>query len=171
MTEKKQLKVLFIKNSGEAKTKIECNKAGIERYLMLGNQLSSNDYDDCAVLYSKCFEDYFNGKAGDKKHSDKLVSVLKIKFGKSTVYRRFRYVPGIKSGFIGLTNETIWLLEKDPEKLYEVEVSGANNLYGYYHFYRNHPNMAIRIGYIMAIISLVIGVLGFVLSIIQLFFK
>jgi hypothetical protein len=134
-------------------------------------------YDERAILYSKNYKEIFNKEFKEDNYKDSKRGIVKISCENATnkkkkvIYRLFVAKP-LDSSTIGLTSQSLNELGiKEGE--HRIYISKANNLFGRYLFYKDHPfhevRFPIKLAYFFGLISILLGLLSFIIAMIQFF--
>ncbi|MBR4838642.1 MAG: hypothetical protein IK004_09510 [Bacteroidales bacterium] len=124
-----------------------------------------SEADGDAVFQSSTYSEIFGFTRKRSKIGKKRLSIVKISANGESIHRAFKSeaVNGIKKDMVGLSPSSIRLLSdrdgKNPTVV-EVEIGGM------FPFYWEHPDKAIRISFKLGLLSLLLGVLSFAISII-----
>lgn len=126
------------------------------------------EMDEYAIFQSNTYEKIFGKKKIKSNKEKKMLSVVKIRLGNKCIYRQFcsKSVNGYLSNYIALTSHSISQLNDDSYKLKVniVEVTPGSKWF----FYWQHPKLAVRISARFGIISIGLGVLAFIISVLGL---
>ncbi len=123
------------------------------------------DVDGLALFHSSAYEKIFGTKKKTQKQSIQRLSVVKItnKESHRSIYRAYRgaSITGLKEGMVVLS--PISLQELSSPNSLDVKFSVTKGCW--WMFYRNHPNAATRISFRLGLISLAIGVVSIIISV------
>ena len=121
-----------------------------------------SDADEDVVLYSNVYEEIFGITRKLEKDTNKRLAIVKISANGKSIHRAFRSVAGMTNDYAGLTANSLRLLNdsmgNDPK---EVELSPGSRL----PFYWYHPDKAIRISIKLGLLSVILGSLSIVISV------
>ena len=138
--------------------------------LYLNDIYSMPEMDGYVVLQSSVFEEVFGMTKKLSSDFDKQLPIVKISENGKAIYRLYRSVGvnGFSKEFVGLTANSICLLcDINGENPKEVELSPGR----YFPFYWHHPDKAIRISFKLGLLSVALGILSLVTSVVFLFIR
>lgn len=118
------------------------------------------EIDECALFISTCYSEIFDII---KKKSKKQLSIVKITANNRSIYRRISSVAA--NGFIGTmiglsSNSQRLLSDKEGQYPSSVIVSKGNRVCFYFH----HPHYAVRIAVILGSLSVLLSLLSLIVS-------
>lgn len=125
------------------------------------------DSECCAYFQANAYKDIFKKKKQDVSQSEQRLSVVKICRGKRKIYRKY-----VAKSPKGLTKDYIVLSLNACQQLgikrYDInkEVTVVKSYWFPYYWY--HSNSATRISFRVGLISMFIGLLGVVLSVVSM---
>ena len=127
------------------------------------------DHQDVVWFNSKQYAEIFKKKRSVDPHN-KLLAVTRLKY-KDRILRR-RYLCDqtlcLADNQVGLTSESIRILfdgKTNPSQ--ELITISKGNIWDVFMYYWNHPFHATRISFKLGVISLIVGVIPFVVSLIS----
>lgn len=129
---------------------------------------NASDVDGDVLMTSACYNDIFKTTKKTADNSLKRLSVVKISANGQVIYRAFRGVSATDfiSDYAALSpNSIMQLNDKDGKEPLEVEVS-KGCIFPFYWF---HPDKAIRISAKLGFLSLLLGVISFIVACISLY--
>ena len=109
----------------------------------------SDDLDECVFMTSRMFKEIWGKTWSSMPQEERLLPVVKITYGKLSIYRRYRQssAKNLCMHQLGLTQRSIGLLCSDESLINQdvIEVSVGNET----DFFENHPDHATRMSYKM----------------------
>lgn len=123
------------------------------------------EYDDCAIINTKLYDDLFGKLRRESKKNDKLLSVIRIQYKKKVIYREYvgKNIKGSDDSMIAITTKSFSLLSDEnqfPSNRCLKVSEGCKFLY-----YWNHPSNITRKSYRLSVWGIFFGLLGCILSI------
>ncbi len=138
--------------------------------LYLNDIYSMSEMDGFVVLQSSVFEEVFGITKKLSSSYDKRLPIVKISENGKTIYRVYRSVgvKGFTGQHVGLTSNSIVLLcDINGDNPKEVELSPGK----YFPFFWQHPDKAIRISFKLGLLSMALGFLSIITSVVFLFIR
>jgi hypothetical protein len=128
---------------------------------------TASDVDGDVLMKSDGYNAVFKTTKKTADNSQKRLSIVKISANGKVIYRAYRGVSATDflKDYVALTPNSIMLLnDKAGNEPKEVEVSKGC----IFPFYWYHPDKAVRISFKLGLVSLLMGVISIVISIIGL---
>lgn len=123
--------------------------------------LDLTEMSDKAVFYSKDYAEIFGQTKKTSSQGNKQLSVVKISYKGKTIHREFMSLPGMVKQNVALTPRSAYLLGcEGRESEMEVTVEPGSKFF----FYWDHPVHATRISTRLGIYSIVISLIGIIIS-------
>ena len=158
-TTKKVAKVLP-NSSGEK----NCFANRILRLIGINN---ASDVDGEVLMISNCYKDVFEKRKKNTDDSNKRLSIVKITANGKSIHRSYKCVSAkdFSGDYVALSPNSIMLLnDKDGIEPEEAELCEGS----WFPFYWYHPDKAVRLSFKLGLISLLMGFISIVISIIGL---
>lgn len=141
-----------------------CFANGILRLIGINN---ASDVDGEVLMISNCYKDVFEKRKKNTNDSNKRLSIVKITANGKSIHRSYKCVSaaGFISDYVALSPNSIMLLnDKDGNEPKEAELCEGS----WFPFYWYHPDKAVRLSFKLGLISLLMGFMSIVISIIGL---
>ncbi len=148
-----------------------CSQKIDDRNTVIPEGYEYNWLEDSALFSSNNYKRIFGKKRSQSCRNKKLLSVVKIKYNKHSIYRKYLYeslIQGINGDVVGLTPASIRELTEDSNTSVvgkEVTVSKACTFFYYWY----HPFHATRISFRLGFPSLILGIIAFITSLFSIF--
>ncbi len=137
----------------------------INKKLFMSGIFSITDADGEVYLQSSVFEEIFGMTKKMSNDKVKRLAIVKIEGTGKPIYRAFKSgsIKGLTKDYVGLTSNSLYLLSDATGNFPDnVELSPGK----YIPFYWQHPDKAIRISVKLGFLSLFLGLLSIVISIV-----
>lgn len=128
---------------------------------------NASDVDGEVLMTSNCYNDVFGMRKKNADDSKKRISIVKITANGKSIHRSYKGVSatGFNSDIVALSPNSIMLLnDNEGKEPLKVELSEGSRL----PFYWYHPDKAVRFSFKLGLISLLMGFVSIVISIIGL---
>ena len=128
---------------------------------------NASDVDGEVLMISNCYKDVFEKRKKNTNDSNKRLSIVKITANGKSIHRSYKCVSaaGFISDYVALSPNSIMLLnDKNGIEPKEAELCEGS----WFPFYWYHPDKAVRLSFKLGLISLLMGFMSIVISIIGL---
>lgn len=121
------------------------------------------DYDDVAFLNNRVYSKIFGERRADSSTEQKILSVVKITYGRKSIHRAYRCAANMTMDTVALTTNSQRLLFGSLSNADEVTITKGSKI----RFFWDHPFYKTRMSMRIGVISVAFAILSIVISLLK----